>query len=29
VADLAEHRPYAVFADFSDIDAAIDAICDA
>ncbi len=29
VADLAEHRPHAVFADFSDIGAAIDAICDA
>ncbi|MEK7239832.1 MAG: HAD hydrolase-like protein [Gemmatimonadota bacterium] len=29
VADLAEHRPHAVFADFSDVDAAIDAICDA
>lgn len=29
VADLAEHRPHAVFADFSDVDAAIGAICDA
>lgn len=29
VADLAAHRPHAVFRDFSDIDAAIGAICDA
>ncbi|MEK6612329.1 MAG: HAD hydrolase-like protein [Gemmatimonadota bacterium] len=29
VADLAEHEPHAVFEDFSDIDAALDAICDA
>lgn len=29
VDDLAAHRPHAVFADFTDIDAAIGAICDA
>jgi phosphoglycolate phosphatase-like HAD superfamily hydrolase len=29
VADLAAHRPHAVFEDFSDIDAAIGAICNA
>jgi phosphoglycolate phosphatase-like HAD superfamily hydrolase len=29
VADLAEHAPHAVFADFSDVDAAMGAICDA